>query len=205
MTRVERETRRRRAHLRRIRASCEPPKSALPVTASRVDRVFRANHDDLTCKAHEREREREEKKLISRDARAENTRVHSNRFCQPVHVLNAVESRLTCRPALAERETAFAFALPESLPALPPACSDTKITVNLRDAAAKLRQSTGKTRRRARISTAVADGRRARQKHADTHHCATWIFGTHTARKTREQSRTTPSKRDEPAKCAWRY
>lgn len=28
---------------------------------------------------------------------------------------------LTCKPALAERETAFAFALPESLPALPPA------------------------------------------------------------------------------------
>lgn len=28
---------------------------------------------------------------------------------------------LTCKPALAERETALAFALPESLPALPPA------------------------------------------------------------------------------------
>lgn len=28
---------------------------------------------------------------------------------------------LTCRPARAERETAFAFAFPESFPALPPA------------------------------------------------------------------------------------
>lgn len=28
---------------------------------------------------------------------------------------------ITCNPALAERETALAFALPESLPALPPA------------------------------------------------------------------------------------
>lgn len=27
----------------------------------------------------------------------------------------------TCKPARAERETAFAFAFPESLPALPPA------------------------------------------------------------------------------------
>jgi len=27
----------------------------------------------------------------------------------------------TCKPALAERDTAFAFAFPESLPALPPA------------------------------------------------------------------------------------
>lgn len=32
------------------------------------------------------------------------------------------KTTLTCNPALAERETAFAFALPESLPALPPAC-----------------------------------------------------------------------------------
>ena len=30
-------------------------------------------------------------------------------------------SRLTWRPALAERETAFALAFPESFPALPPA------------------------------------------------------------------------------------
>lgn len=128
------------------------------------------------------------------------TRIDSADPC----AFNVVAS-LTCKPALAERETAFAFALPESLPALPPACSDTKITVNLRDTAAKPRQSTGKSPRRAGTSTAVADGRRARQKHADTHHCATWIVGTHTARKTRKQSRTTPSKRDEPAKCAWRY
>lgn len=34
--------------------------------------------------------------------------------------------KFTCKPALAERETAFAFALPESLPALPPAYSQRK-------------------------------------------------------------------------------
>lgn len=92
--------------------------------------------------------------------------------------VRTMSAQLTCRPALAERETAFAFALPESLPALPPACSDTKITVNSRDPAAKLRQWTEGDPRRAGMSTAAADGRRARQKLADTHHCATWIFGT---------------------------
>lgn len=34
--------------------------------------------------------------------------------------------RLTCSPARAEREIAFVFALPESLPALPPACATFK-------------------------------------------------------------------------------
>lgn len=30
---------------------------------------------------------------------------------------------ITCNPARADLETAFAFAFPESLPALPPACT----------------------------------------------------------------------------------
>lgn len=48
----------------------------------------------------------------------------------PVFRLRLTLAQLTCRPALAERDTAFAFALPESLPAFPPACLDIKITVN---------------------------------------------------------------------------
>lgn len=36
---------------------------------------------------------------------------------------------LTWRPARAERETAFALALPESLPALPPAYNEQKHTL----------------------------------------------------------------------------
>lgn len=35
-------------------------------------------------------------------------------------------SQITCSPALWERETAFAFALPLSFPALPPACMEQK-------------------------------------------------------------------------------
>lgn len=37
-----------------------------------------------------------------------------------------VTPRLTCSPALWERDTAFAFALPLSFPALPPACVEQK-------------------------------------------------------------------------------
>lgn len=37
-----------------------------------------------------------------------------------------VTPRFTCSPALWERETAFAFALPLSFPALPPACMEEK-------------------------------------------------------------------------------
>ena len=41
-------------------------------------------------------------------------------------------SQLTCRPALADRDTAFALALPVSLPALPPSCTQsTYIALNV--------------------------------------------------------------------------
>lgn len=54
-------------------------------------------------------------------------------------LLGVDSTQLTCKPALAERETAFAFALPESLPAFPPACYDTKITINSHDLLTKIR------------------------------------------------------------------
>lgn len=38
---------------------------------------------------------------------------------------------LTCSPALADRETALAFAFPESLPALPPALKNKHKGVNI--------------------------------------------------------------------------
>lgn len=40
---------------------------------------------------------------------------------------------LTCSPALADRETALAFAFPESLPALPPAFKNKHKGVNIYD------------------------------------------------------------------------
>lgn len=39
---------------------------------------------------------------------------------------HALTTQITCSPALWERETAFAFALPLSFPALPPACMEQK-------------------------------------------------------------------------------
>lgn len=80
---------------------------------------------------------------------------------------------LTCRPALAERETAFAFALPESLPALPPACFGRRKTRLIGAIPArKARQRTARVGRRAVRPSTPADGRRAPRKLADTHHCA---------------------------------
>lgn len=42
-----------------------------------------------------------------------------------VKEIHRIECSLTCNPALAERDTDVALALPESLPALPPACTKT--------------------------------------------------------------------------------
>jgi hypothetical protein len=48
-------------------------------------------------------------------------------------VISAGSSLFTCRPARAERETAFAFAFPESFPAFPPAFVENKQTITIFD------------------------------------------------------------------------
>lgn len=47
----ERDTQHCDARVRRSQASHKPSKNASPVTFPRLDLVFRANHDGLTCKA----------------------------------------------------------------------------------------------------------------------------------------------------------
>lgn len=96
-----------------------------------------------------------------------------------IWISRAVSNKLTCKPALAERETAFAFALPESLPAFPPACSETKITVNLQDTATKLRQAAAWTSWNTAVRLECTDGSWIRWKLADTHHYPTRGFAIH--------------------------